>query len=159
MQTWSQSERITFAKAKTLPSEETSQAISQSTTNESPLDTESIINNRKIYDLADFISKSYGGQEKHNVQSLNKDEKYQYLVKPKKYFDAETLITKSYIKSSKTFNLSYKKSWLDQYSWHVYSLHLNGGLCNVCVPFDDPDVKNRGIFVKKLSKIFKNRKK
>ena len=112
-----------------------------------------------MYDLADFISKSHGGQEKHNVQSLNKDEKYQYLVKPKNYFDAETLITKSYTKSSKTFNLSYKKSWLDQYSWHVYSLHLNGGLCNVCVPFDDPDVKNRGIFVKKLSKIFKNQKK
>ena len=83
------------------------------------------------------------------MQSLNKDEKYQYLVKSKKCFDAETLITKSYTKSNKTFNLLYKKSWLDQYSWHVYSPHLNGGLCNVCVVFDDPDVKNRGIFVKK----------
>ena len=31
----------------------------------------------------------------------------------------------------------------------MYSAHLNGGLCNVCVLFDDPDVKNRGIFVKK----------
>ena len=31
----------------------------------------------------------------------------------------------------------------------VYSPNLNGGLCNVCVHFDDPDVKNRGIFVKK----------
>ena len=31
----------------------------------------------------------------------------------------------------------------------MYSPHLNGGLCNVCVLFDDPDVKNRGIFVKK----------
>ena len=74
MQTLSQSERATFAKAKTLPSEEIRKAISQSTTNESQPDTESIIENRKIYDLADFISKSYGGKEKHNVQSLNKDE-------------------------------------------------------------------------------------
>ena len=152
MQTWSQSERITFAKAKTLPSEETSQAISQSTTNESPLDTESIINNRKIYDLADFISKSHGGQEKHNVQSLNKDEKYQYLVKSKKCFDAEILITKSYTKSNKI-------SWLDQYSWHMYIPHLNVALCNVCVLFNYPDVKNRSMFVKKafqdLSKLEK----
>ena len=70
-------------------------------------------------------------------------------LKSKKCFDAETLITKSYTKSNKTCNLLYKKSWLDQYSWHVYSPHLNGGLCNVCVLFDDPDVKNRGIFVKK----------
>ena len=47
MQTLSQSERVTFAKAKTLPSEEISMAISQSTTNKSQLDTESIIENRK----------------------------------------------------------------------------------------------------------------
>ena len=80
MQTLSQSERATVGKAKTLPSEETSKSISQSTTNESPLDIESIIENRKIYDLADFISKSYSGKEKHNVQSLNKDEKYQCLL-------------------------------------------------------------------------------
>ena len=80
MQTLSQSERATVGKAKTLPSEETSKSISQSTTNESPLDIESIIENRKIYDLADFISKSYSGKEKHNMQSLNKDEKYQCLL-------------------------------------------------------------------------------
>ena len=54
MQTLLQSERVTVGKAKTLPSEETSKAISQSTTNESPLDIESIIENRKIYDLANF---------------------------------------------------------------------------------------------------------
>ena len=48
MQTLSQSERATFAKAKTLSSEEIRKAISQSTTNESQLDTESIIENRKI---------------------------------------------------------------------------------------------------------------
>ena len=83
------------------------------------------------------------------MQSLNKDEKYQYLVKSKKCFDAETLITKPYTKSNKTFNLSYKKSWLDQYSRHMYSPHLNEGLRNVCDLFDDQDVKNRGIFVKK----------
>ena len=81
MQTLPQSERATVGKAKTLlPSEETSKLISQSTTNKSPLDIESIIENRKIYDLADFISKSYSGKGKHNVQSLNKDEKYQCLL-------------------------------------------------------------------------------
>ena len=47
MQTLSQSERVTFAKAKTLPSEEISMAISQSRTIKSQLDTESIIENRK----------------------------------------------------------------------------------------------------------------
>ena len=78
MQTFSYSERVTFGKKKTkqtLPSEETSKAISQQTTNESLLHTELIINNRKIYNLPDFISKHYGGKEKRNVQSLRKDEK------------------------------------------------------------------------------------
>ena len=155
----SQLKRVTFSKTKALPSEETSKAISQSTTSESPLHTESIIGNRKIHHVADFISNSYGSKRKHNVESLNKDEKYQYLVKSKKCFDAETLITKSYTKSNKTCNLLYKKSWLDQYSWHVYSPHLNGGLCNVCVLYDDPDVKIDVYLSKKLSKIFQNRKK
>ena len=148
----SQLKRVTFSKTKALPSEETSKAISQSTRSESPLHTESIIGNRKIHHVADFISNSYGSKRKHNVESLNKDEKCQYLVKSKKCFDAEILITKSYTKTNKI-------SWLDQYSWHMYISHLNVALCNVCVLFNYLDVKNRSMFVKKafqdLSKLEK----
>ena len=56
---------------------------------------------------------------------------------------------KQKIKRSKTFNVLYKKEWVDEYSWHIYRPFLNGGLCKTCVLFDTPDVRNRGIFVKK----------
>ena len=74
--------------------------------------------NRQSYQFPIEISI---GKEKHNVQSLNIDGKYQYLVESKKCFDAETFISRSYTKSDKKFNLSCKESWFDQYSCHLYS--------------------------------------
>ena len=72
-----------------------------STVKESPLHGESNIDNKKTYDLADFILKSRGDKETHNVQITN-DEEYQYLIESKKCFEAETLINKSCAKSNKT---------------------------------------------------------
>ena len=89
-------------KQKHYHQKETSNLISKSTTNKYPLHTKSNIGNRKTYDLVDFIMKSDGGKETHNVQSLNKDEKYEYLVESKRFFDAETFIAKWYTKSKKT---------------------------------------------------------
>ena len=57
MQTLSQWERVTLAKTKTLPPEETSKSISQSATEESLLHAESNFDSRKTYDPANFISK------------------------------------------------------------------------------------------------------
>lgn len=75
--------------------------ISKSTTKQSPLHGESNIDNKKTYDLADFILKSRGNKETHNVQIIN-DEEYQCLIESKKCFEAETLINKSCAKSNKT---------------------------------------------------------
>ena len=62
---------------------------------------------------------------------------------------SDSLLTRKYTKSSKTFNMLYKKEWVDKYSWHIHRPFLNGGLYKTCVLFDTPDVRNRGIFVKK----------
>ena len=51
IQTLSQSENLTFAKAKILPSEEASKSISHSTTKKSLLHAESNIDNRKRNNL------------------------------------------------------------------------------------------------------------
>lgn len=74
--------------------------ISKSTAKESPLYGESNIDNKKRYDLADFILKSRGDKETHNAQIIN-DEKCQYFIESKKCFEAETLINKSRAKSNK----------------------------------------------------------
>ncbi len=51
-------------------------------------------------------------------------------------------------KNEKEKTLFYKKSWIEERSWHVYSPELNGGLCEMCVLFDKPHKKaQRGAFV------------
>ena len=59
--------------------------ISESTTKETPLHGESNIDNKKTYDLPDFILKSRGDKETHNIQIIN-DEEYQCLIESRNFF-------------------------------------------------------------------------
>ncbi|CAN7977914.1 unnamed protein product, partial [Ixodes persulcatus] len=48
--------------------------------------------------------------------------------------------------------LTFQRSWLEKHSWLVYSKHLNGGLCKVCILFPPKTQRssyNPNIFVKK----------
>ena len=79
---------------------------------------------------------------------MNPDEKY-YLTQTVSCSKNVSLLRKAFTKNNKTFHILCKKEWVDKYSWHTYSPYINGRLCKVCVLFDNPDDKNREIFVRK----------
>ena len=59
------------------------------------------------------------------------------------------------MKKGQIFNLSFKYKWFVDYSWHVYSKEVSGGLCKACALFDK-STTNRGILVKMFFKTLTN---
>ena len=96
----------------------------------------------KSYDLADIVN----GRIK--VKDLPREEIYNYYTKQEFPSENDILYSETFTKSGKSFKLSYKRKWLTDHKWHVYSKELDGGLCKACVLFDDPNNVNRGSFVK-----------
>lgn len=79
---------------------------------------------RNIYDLVDFITKDNGGKDTCVARNLNQDEKCCYFTEPANYCNKDSLLAKPYTKSSETFNISDKKEWVEEYSWHIYNPSL-----------------------------------
>ena len=80
------------------------------------------------------------------VSSLLPQEKYAYYKNHYVPTSSEALLQKEYLKGGKK-KLSYQLSWLQ--NWHVYSKELQGGLCRVCILFDENKTGTlRGNFVK-----------
>lgn len=93
-------------------------------------------------DLADIVT------GRKIATNLSRKEIYNYFTHHVVPSEDDCLFSKQVTKKGETFKLSYKRKWLTDYSWHVYSRELEGGLCKVCVLFDDPNNNNRGNFVK-----------
>ena len=81
--------------------------------------------------------------------TLTRDQIYRYFKHQKLLSENEGLFKKKLTKAGKTIVLRFKHKWLKDNSWHVYSKELKGGLCKVCVLFDEADEVSRGIFVKR----------
>ena len=96
-----------------------------------------------IFDLADVIT------GRKIVDELTCEEKNYYRTKHNCPKDQNSLFKNQCIKGGETKNLMYQYSWIQNKPRHVYSKELQGGLCKVCVLFDqNSGSKPRGKFVK-----------
>ena len=83
-----------------------------------------------VFDLPDVIT------GRKIVSELTCEEKYYYLTKHYCPKDQHSLLKKQSIKGGETKTLTYQLSWIQNKPWHVYTKELQGGLCKVCVIFD-----------------------
>ena len=80
--------------------------------------------------------------------SLTDKEIYEYLKNHHVSMKGDTLFKKLVTRKSSSFFLSFKRKWLEENPWLVYSKELERALCKSCVLFNEKD-SNRGIFVKR----------
>lgn len=88
-----------------------------------------------------------------DLEVLSDEQRLAFLkdpfVPPKQAQLLTQTVTKG--KCNRQKRLSFQRSWLEKHSWLVYSKHLSGGLCKVCILFPPKTQRssyNPNIFVK-----------